>query len=142
MLRRIGCVVALLVAVFGMGHAKGDVGEEWRKQVGLRLSSNKGWSPTSPGQGSTAKVGFVIDRTGKLVSDWLEESTGIPALDQHALAIIERSQPFPTPPPALDDRKLRIIVEFDFVPRPEGSRSFDEEQAALNAKMRTICRGC
>jgi TonB family protein len=128
MLRRIGCVVALLVAVVGIGHAQGDIGQEWRKQVGGRLSSNKGSAQTPLGQNGTAKVGFIVDRTGNLVSDWLEESTGIPALDQHALAVVEHSQPFPTPPAGLDDRKLRMTVEFTFVPRPPD--------------MLTICRGC
>lgn len=141
MLRRIGCV-ALLVAVAGVGQARSDDLEEWRKQVSARLTSNKGWSPMPPSQSSTVRVGFVIDHTGKLVSDWLEDSTGIPALDTQALAIIERSQPFPMPPAGLDEGKLRMKVEFIFKPRPEGYHSFDEEQAALKAKMRTICRGC
>ena len=102
LLRWIGCI-ALLVVSAGIGHAQTDVVREWQKQISIRLSSNKGFTPQ--GQSGTAKVGFVIDRTGKLVSSWLAESTGIPAIDEHALAIVERSQPFPMPPPELSRRR-------------------------------------
>ena len=123
-----------------MGHAQTDVVKEWQKQIGIRLSSNKGFTPKR--QSGTVKVGFVIDRTGKLVSSWLSESTGIPALDEHALAIVERSQPFPMPPPDLDDDRLRLIVPFIFESRPEPNGAIDQGEAVMGAKMRSICRGC
>jgi protein TonB len=141
MLRRIG-LIALLIAMPGL--AKADTVEEWRKQMAIRLNSNKGFTPMTPGQSGTVKVGFVIDRTGKLVSNWLAESTGIPALDERALAIVDRSQPFPVPPPELDDERLSLIVPFVFSARPAPGtyHTLEQENAAVNAKMRSICRGC
>jgi len=143
MLRRIG-LIALHIAIAMPGLAKADAVEEWRKQMAIRLNSNKGFTPMTPGQSGTVKVGFVIDRTGKLVSNWLAESTGIPALDERALAIVERSQPFPVPPPELDDDRLSLIVPFDFQTRPAPGtyHALEQENAAVSAKMRGICRGC
>ena len=143
MLRRIG-LIALLITIAMPGLAKADAVEDWRKQMTIRLNSNKGFTPMTPGQSGTVKVGFVIDRTGKLVSNWLAESTGIPALDERALAIVERSQPFPVPPPELDDNRLNLIVPFYFQTRPAPGtyHTLEQENAAVSAKMRSICRGC
>jgi len=143
MLRRIG-LIALLITIAMPGLAKADAVEDWRKQMAIRLNSNKGFTPMTPGQSGTVKVGFVIDRTGKLVSNWLAESTGIPALDERALAIVERSQPFPVPPPELDDNRLNLIVPFYFRTRPAPGtyHTLEQENAAVSAKMRSICRGC
>jgi len=143
MLRRIVCIV-LLIATAVPGYAQTNNIEEWRKQMVIRLNSNKGFLPMAPGQSGTVKVGFVIDRTGKLVSNWLAESTGNPAIDARALAIVERSQPFPVQPPELDDDRLSLIVPFIFQARPASGayHTIEQEDAAVNAKMRNICRGC
>jgi len=143
MLRRIS-LIALLIAIAMPGLAKADTVEEWHKQMAIRLNSNKGFTPMAPGQSGTVKVGFVIDRTGKLVSNWLAESTGIAALDEQALAIVERSQPFPVPPPELDDDRLSLIVPVVFRHWPASGpyHTLEQENAAVNAKMRSICRGC
>jgi periplasmic protein TonB len=142
MVRWIGCVV-LLFATGGMVHAQTDDVREWQKQISIRLSSNKGFTPKH--QSGTVKVGFVIDRSGNLASSWLIETTGIRALDEYALTIVERSQPFPMPPPELKDDQLRMTVPFIFNARPEASRVFDQidqGEATVAAKMRNICRGC
>jgi|SRR5882724_7917171 len=143
MLHRIACIV-LSIAIAVPGYAQTNNIEEWRKQMVIRLTSNKGFTPMAPGQGGTVKVGFVIDRTGKLVSNWLAESTGIAALDEQALAIVERSQPFPVPPPELDDDRLSLIVPVVFRHWPASGpyHTLEQENAAVNAKMRSICRGC
>src|SRR5882724_8024702 len=98
MLRRIACV-ALFVAIAMPSYAQTDIAGEWRKQISIRLSSSKRFPLGALGQRGTTKVGFIVDRNGKLVSRWLEESTGIAALDEESLAIVERAQPFPIPPP-------------------------------------------
>jgi periplasmic protein TonB len=116
MLRRIG-LIALLIAIVMPGSAKADAVDEWLEQIVLRLASNKRFPPGALGQTGTAKVGFVLDRNGKLVSRWLEESTGIPALDEESLAIVERAQPFPIPPPDLDENRLKLIAPLIFAAR-------------------------
>ena len=53
----------------------------------IRLMSSKRFPPGALRQAGTAKVGFVLDRHGRLVSHWLMESTGYRALDEESLAI-------------------------------------------------------
>jgi protein TonB len=118
MLRRIGLIV-LLVVVARPVHAQTDSVKEWHKQIVLRISSYKRFPPQAMGEIGTAKVGFVLDREGRLVSHWLEESTGNRALDEESLAIIERSQPVPAPPPELDRDRLTLTIPFLFGVNPD-----------------------
>ena len=151
MFHRIGCI-ALLIAVAVPGYAQTNTVEEWRKQVSLRLSSSKRFPPGAFDQNGTARVDFVLDRHGKLVSHWLVESTGHRALDEESLAIIERAQPFPIPPPDLDEGGLRMGVPFVFSARSARHRDSGpdirnnpeilRDEAKVNATMKSICRGC
>lgn len=138
MLRRIR-LFALLAAIAMPGLAKADTIEEWRKQVATRLESNKRFPPAALDQRGTAKVSFVLDRNGRLVSHWLVESAGSRALDEESLAIIERAQPFPIPPPILKENQLGLAIEFIFATQPG---SWEQEEARLKAKVQSICRGC
>ena len=113
--------------------------DEWRKQVITRVVSNKRYPPGVLGQTGTATVFFVLDRRGRLVSHWLTESTGHRALDEESLAMVERAQPFPAPPPNLEEDRLKLGIAFVFAPPPS---RWESEQARLNAIVRGICRGC
>jgi periplasmic protein TonB len=138
MLRRIS-LIALLIVIAMPGLAKADTVEEWRKQIATRLESNKRFPPAASDQRGTAKVSFVLDRNGKLVSHWLMESAGSRALDEESLAIIERAQPFPIPPPNLKEDQLKLAIGFIFATRPG---AWEQEEAKLKAKVQSICRGC
>lgn len=113
MLRPVG-LVALLIAIATPAHAQSDSVKEWHKQLVLRISSYKRFPPQAMGETGTAKVGFVLDRDGRLVSHWLAESTGHRAFDEESLAIIERSQPFPAPPPGLNENRLTLTIPIFF----------------------------
>ena len=144
MSRRIS-LIALLIVFAMPGLAKADTVEEWRKQISTRLESNKRFPPAARDQRGTAKVGFVLDRNGRLVSHWLVESAGSRALDEESLAIIERTQPFPIPPPDLKEDQLELAIAFVFATRPglsDRPGPWEQEEARLRAKVQTICRGC
>jgi protein TonB len=141
MLRRIG-LTALLMVVSLPVHAETDDIKEWHKQIHIRLKSNTRYPPLAAGQLGAAKVGFVLDRQGKLVSHWLAESAGNRALDEESLAIVERAQPFPAPPPNLEEDRLRLAIGFDYRLQPGQSGPWEQEQARLRAKVNSICRGC
>ena len=138
MLRRIS-LIALLIVIAMPGLAKADTVKEWRKQIATRLESNGRFPPAAVDQRGTAKVSFVLDRNGRLVSHWLVESAGSRALDEESLAIIERAQPFPMPPPNLKEDQHRFAIAFVFANHPN---SWEQEQARLKAKVNSICRGC
>jgi len=120
--------------------------------------------PEAIGQNGDAGVTFVVDRSGKLISNALVESTGFAPLDAATLSMVERSVPFPKPPAeAKDDlQRVTVFMSFDGTrlnpgPSPEREKllkSCIEDQARLNAKspgpddtklnsmLRSICRGC
>jgi protein TonB len=113
--------------------------DEWRKQTVARLNDHRRFPLPTLGQLGTAKVGAVMDRDGLLASHWLKESAGNRALDAESLAIVERAQPFPIPPPDLKGEQLSLEIAFVFTNPPS---PWDQEQARLRAKVNTICRGC
>jgi protein TonB len=151
MLRRIS-LTALLITIAMPGYTQTDTGAEWRKQIVIRLSASKRFPLEARGQAGTAQVGFVLDRQGRLVSYWLEESTGSQPLDLESLAIVERAQPFPIPPPELDETHLRMSAPFFFAARPAHHlrdspdigkiREILQGETQVDTKMRSICRGC
>jgi protein TonB len=93
-------------------------------------------------------VAFTIDRSGNLVSDKLVQSTGFPALDAEAVAMVQRAQPFPPPPPQAGDDKLKFTLPVIFAlisPPIEPSKEdaiIQRQDAAALSKIRGICRGC
>lgn len=145
MLRRTG-LIALLMVVSLPIHAETDDIKEWHKQIAFQLQSNRSFPRLAMGETGAAKVGFVLDRQGNLVSQWLEESTGNRALDEESLAILERAKPFPVPPPGVKEDRMTFTVPIFFRRRPglsgQESGVWDEEQARLRAKVNNICRGC
>ncbi|WP_257166359.1 energy transducer TonB [Bradyrhizobium sp. SRS-191] len=123
----------------------GSAKDDWIKSLVVRLKLNRRSPAQATDEGGTAKVVFRIDRTGHLLSAALSESTGDPALDQEALALIERAQPFAPPPPELSDGDLTFMVPIVFAPRRTSGVQFDEmtlNDTVLKARLNGICRGC
>jgi protein TonB len=141
---RVGCL-GFLIAMAVPCHAETDAVDAWKKQIVTRLNASKRFPPEAMGQSGTAKVAFVLDRSGKLISKELAESSGFPALDSAALAMVDRAQPFPVPPSEMEDGRLRLVLPVIFGGRsPSQVPTIDisKEEALVNAKMRAICRGC
>ena len=120
MLRRTGLIALLMVVSLPVNAETDDI-KEWHKQIYTQLMSNTRFPPAARGQTGTAKVGFVLDRQGKLVSHWLAESTGNRVLDEESLAVLERTKSFPMPPPGLKEDHLTLAIPFDYRPRPGSS---------------------
>jgi periplasmic protein TonB len=99
---RVGCL-GFLIAMAVPCHAETDAVDAWKKQIVTRLNASKRFPLEARGQSGVAKVTFVLDRSGKLISRKLTQSSGLPALDKEALATVGRVQPFPVPPPEIDD---------------------------------------
>jgi len=58
-------------------------------------------------------VAFVLDREGRVLNFHLDRSSGFAALDNEALAVFARSQPFPSVPSDLPD-PLTVVMPFRF----------------------------
>jgi periplasmic protein TonB len=149
---RLGCLI-FLICVAVPTYAQTDLVVQWKKDISDRLIASRRFPPEARGQTGSAVVGFVMDRSGELVSSWLRESTGSPALDTEALAMVDRARPFPAPPPEVDD--LTFVLPVIFARRPpmtidpikeadirKQDAAIREENSSINAKMRSLCRGC
>lgn len=130
-------------------NAQANTVEAWKKKITTQLASKKMFPPGAADQSGTAKVKFVIDRRGKLISAALVESTGSELLDAAALAMVERAEPFPEAPLEVKDDSLDFTVPVIFARRKQlpwaGGQwpaEWVEEQTKVNAKIRGICRGC
>ena len=69
------------------------------------------------GQTGTVVVHLVIGRDGRLKEHRVQTSSGHRTLDQEALAIIERAQPFPAVPDVLDSPTFEVTVPIRFLLR-------------------------
>jgi len=111
----------------------------WRKSVTEHVWRNSAFPPDAMGLKGDAGVTFVVDRSGKLISSALVESTGSAPLDAAALKMVERSEPFPKPPPEAkeDLQRVTVLMTLDGTHRP-----WIEDEAKVKAKINNVCRGC
>jgi periplasmic protein TonB len=75
----------------------------WRSQLMTILEHNKRYAAAARArdeQGLT-QFAFSIDGDGHLLSHRIVKSSGSAALDAETLALLERAQPYPPPPPEL-----------------------------------------
>jgi periplasmic protein TonB len=75
----------------------------WRSQIITLLEHNKRYPAKARDrdeQGVT-QFGFRIDADGNLMSQRVVKSSGSATLDAETLALVERLQPYPSPPPEM-----------------------------------------
>jgi periplasmic protein TonB len=68
-------------------------------------------------QQGVVQLRFTMDREGHVLKHALANSSGIPALDEEVLAMIERAQPLPPIPPEMPSDRLEFVVPIQFVLR-------------------------
>ena len=61
-----------------------------------------------------AYLRFTLNRAGKVLRFTLQRGSGHELLDQEALALIERAQPLPPPPPELAWETFELVVPLQF----------------------------
>ena len=82
----------------------------WNRQVEAQIRGAASYPADGGGASGTALVSVVIDRSGSLRSHRLARSSGSPALDRAALAIIERAAPFPRFPSGMTEAQVARTV--------------------------------
>jgi len=65
-------------------------------------------------QQGTARLRFVLDRYGRVLSYSLARSSGFAALDEEVVALIQRAQPLPAPPPELSGTRFELVAPVEF----------------------------
>jgi len=88
----------------------------WKTHILALLERNKRYpeAAQSRHQEGVAQVFFSIDRQGRVINSRLLRSSGAGALDDEALALLRRAEPFPPPPPELPGARVDITVPIRF----------------------------
>jgi protein TonB len=88
----------------------------WTSQLVAVLERNKRYPPAAQArrEQGVAQVFFTLDRQGHVVESRIMRSSGAATLDEEALALLQRSQPFPAPPAELAGPHVALTVPIRF----------------------------
>ena len=75
----------------------------WQKELAAHFDKYKRYPAERAMQAAEVVVNFVLDRMGHVVSSRVVKSSGDAAFDEAALAMLQRSDPVPPPPPLVAD---------------------------------------
>jgi len=77
----------------------------------LALIESRWYKPVGP-QGTRARVGCVILKSGRVEGIRLEESSGLPRFDRATLRALYAANPLPPLPPAYGKPSLTVHLSF------------------------------
>jgi protein TonB len=88
----------------------------WTTRIVALLERNKRYPPAAQARGEqgVAQVFFTLDRQGHVIDSRIARSSGAAALDEEALALLRRAQPFPAPPAELAGPQVNLTVPIRF----------------------------
>jgi TonB family protein len=93
---------------------------QYLSRIAKILEAHKRYPTTaySLRQQGTVVIDFIIDRQGRLVDSRVHQSSGSAVLDDEALRILHRSQPFPAFPDSSSEQRLSLSTPVRFAIRP------------------------
>lgn len=97
-----------------LGREARQVIATWQKQLVAHVDRQKRYPANRAGRGAKITVAFALDRSGRLMSASIVKSSGDPAFDDAAMAMLRRSDPFPAPPPLIADEGLNFTLPIVF----------------------------
>ncbi len=88
----------------------------WETALLARVAAVRYYAPAAKAakQQGVVLLRFIMDRDGNVGVSRIEKSSGYPALDQAALAALQRAVPLPKPPTEVPGDTLDLIVPVDF----------------------------
>jgi periplasmic protein TonB len=88
----------------------------WTSRLAAALERNKRYPPAAQARGEqgVTQVFFTLDRQGHLIDSRIVRSSGAPILDDEAIALLHRAQPFPPPPAELSGPQVGLTVPIRF----------------------------
>lgn len=101
-------------------RVKQRVGEQWNVESMMHQRDPRG---VYADQERATLLLVSLDAQGRLSDVSVKSSSGVPLLDEEAVAAFQRAQPFPNPPPALFDRDGQLRFSFGFYVEPGTGRS-------------------
>ena len=93
-----------------------DVVPTWKSHILALLERHKRYpeAAQSRRQQGIAQVLFTLDRLGRVIHSRIVRSSGASMLDEEALALLARAQPFPPPPPEVPGEHVDLSVPIRF----------------------------
>jgi periplasmic protein TonB len=89
----------------------------WKRKIALHLQRNKRYPGAAQAkrEHGVARVAFLVDRLGRVISSTVIQSSGSAALDRETLDLLQRAQPLPTPPTDVPGAQFsfNVPVRFD-----------------------------
>jgi protein TonB len=88
----------------------------WRGLLMARLEQAKRYPEAARfhRQQGVVLLHFTMDRDGRVLSANIQKSSGYDSLDQETLALIQRAQPLPKPPPEITGNPIELVVPIEF----------------------------
>lgn len=98
------------------GPASSTSMPRWSARLLEQLEQSKRYPATAQSrrEEGTTHIAFTLDRQGRLLSAYIQKSSGSQALDSEALAILSRAAPYPPPPSELAGEQLSLTVPIRF----------------------------
>jgi TonB family protein len=98
----------------GVGEAANRIIASWQKELSAHFDKHKRYPADRASKAAQIVVSFVLDRTGHILSSSVVQSSGDASFDQAALAMLQRSDPVPAPPPLIADEGLSFTLPVVF----------------------------
>ena len=90
--------------------------ESWDMQIFAQLKRNLRYPPKAQARGEkgVVRISFSLDRHGRLIDSRILSSSGVAQLDEEALALLRRAQPFPPPPADVPGERINRDAPISF----------------------------
>jgi protein TonB len=100
----------------GASNKPSEAQISWQKALVQKLNRNKRYPRDARRDGAqgVAEVKFTLDRSGKVLDASLVSSSGNSELDEEAVAVLQRSSPFPAPPSDMAGTTIRLMLPINF----------------------------
>jgi len=86
----------------------------WQKELAAHFDKHKRYPADRAGQSAEVIVRFVLDRSGHVLSTRVVKGSGDVSFDEAALAMLQRADPVPPPPPLVADEGLIFTLPVVF----------------------------
>ena len=101
--------------MYGSDTRNRDATKRWQHLVGARLQQQKRYPSSAEGRHGTVMLRFQVNRDGKVLSQNIVRSSGVPVLDREVLAMLQRAQPMPAFFPGMTQQQMTLTVPVEFV---------------------------
>jgi len=93
----------------GISSRNSNAMPNWITQVAAKLATNKRFPSEARDDKGEAIVAFTVDRQGGVHNARIVHSSGSGALDRETLALVQRAQPLPPPPPEVPGAQIPLV---------------------------------